>query len=126
MQAATNSCCKRVAQLIYEFTRDEAMWGQFVNVPDLQPEPRWTEQEANIMANKQERLFYQTSKATGTRDDLMRQLTETNSRYLGAWHQILLHLAALKSVGLLVQQDAPNNCPFRHRQILLHLAHYHR
>lgn len=52
------SCCKQIAKLIYELIEDDSILNRFNCVSDLQPEPRWTMQEAETMANKQERLRY--------------------------------------------------------------------
>jgi len=53
-----DQCCKAIAQLIYDLTGDDSVIQQFSYVNDLTPSPAWTEKEAEIMANRQQRLRY--------------------------------------------------------------------
>lgn len=53
-----HSCCKVLAEVIAEISQDRELLRQFRDVPDLQPEPRWTRQVALEMAAKQQRLLY--------------------------------------------------------------------
>ena len=52
------SCCKVIAQLIYTFTGNESVLRQFDKIPDLQPEPLWTNSDSINKANRKERLNY--------------------------------------------------------------------
>ena len=52
------SCCKVIAKLIYEITGNESVLRQFDKIPDLQPEPLWTENDSISKAERQERLNY--------------------------------------------------------------------
>lgn len=54
----TESCCKQIAQLICELTKNELALSQLAHVMNLRPEPRWTVQEAEAMANSKKRLNY--------------------------------------------------------------------
>ena len=52
------SCCKVIAQQIYTFTGNESVLRQFAKIPDLQPEPLWTEDDSIHKAERRERLNY--------------------------------------------------------------------
>ena len=56
------SCCKYIANFIYDLTEDNSALRQFYScdVPDLQPERRWTKEEAKEKAERSERLRYST------------------------------------------------------------------
>jgi hypothetical protein len=45
-----DSCCKAIAQTIYQILGDPAILQPFEAIPDLQPMNRWTEQEARQIA----------------------------------------------------------------------------
>ena len=53
-----HSCCKTVAQVIAQIIGDNSILNQFVNIPDLQQQRRWTENEAIQMAQRRERDNY--------------------------------------------------------------------
>lgn len=59
-----DSCCKEVAKVIYELTKEASIMEPFVNTPDLIRERCWTKEDAIQMANKQARLLYSKSKYT--------------------------------------------------------------
>ncbi|MEZ2320938.1 MAG: hypothetical protein ACBR15_18255 [Microcoleus sp.] len=59
------SCCKVIAQLIYTFTGNESVLRQFDQIPDLQPEPLWTEDNSINKAERQERLNYRQVMPSG-------------------------------------------------------------
>jgi hypothetical protein len=56
------SCCKVIAQQICKFTGDDALLREFDNIPDLQPEPLWTKNDAINKANRRERLNYRVGR----------------------------------------------------------------
>jgi hypothetical protein len=64
--------------LIYELTGNKSVLSQLTYVPDLQPEPRWTMQEAEAMANRQERLCY--SRFNNNLNGFIRQFIETRQQ----------------------------------------------
>lgn len=51
-------CCKFIAQVISEHTGDASILQQFSQLPDLKPEPGWTDDEAFKKAEKRDRLNY--------------------------------------------------------------------
>jgi hypothetical protein len=53
-----HSCCKTVAQVIAQITGDTSILNQFANIPDLQQQRQWTEQEAVEMAANSKRDDY--------------------------------------------------------------------
>lgn len=52
-----HSCCKFMAQVISEHTGDASILLQFYQIPDLKPDPAWTDDEAFKKAEKRERLL---------------------------------------------------------------------
>lgn len=54
----SHSCCQEIARLIAEMTGDTSVLEPFRNVPDLEPDPRWTEEQAKAMAEQRVRLKY--------------------------------------------------------------------
>jgi hypothetical protein len=54
----SDRCCKVIAKVIYEHTGDGSILQQFSQIPDLMPEPAWTDDEAFKKAEKRERLNY--------------------------------------------------------------------
>lgn len=53
-----HQCCKAVAQVIDFITESTLTQAHFKNITDLKPEARWTEEQARLMAQRQERLHY--------------------------------------------------------------------
>jgi len=53
-----NSCCKTIATIISEITKNTSILNQFSNIPDLQPVKRWTQDEAIQMALMKSRDKY--------------------------------------------------------------------
>jgi len=70
------SCCKVIAQLIYTFTGNESVLRQFDKIPDLQPEPLWTEDDSIDKAERQERLNYRQVMPPGRSSLTIRELLE--------------------------------------------------
>lgn len=55
-----HQCCKAVAQVIDFITESTLTQTHFKNITNLKPEARWTEEQARLMAQRQERLHYRT------------------------------------------------------------------
>lgn len=55
---APASCCKTIASLIAEYTGDSAIMNAFRQIPTLKPDRRWTEPEAQQMADRGDRDTY--------------------------------------------------------------------
>lgn len=53
-----HSCCKEIAKLIAEMTGDTTVLEPFRNIPVLEPDPRWTKEQAEAMAQQRVRLRY--------------------------------------------------------------------
>lgn len=70
------SCCKVIAQLIYTFTGNESVLRQFDKIPDLQPEPLWTENDSINKAERQERLNYKQVMKPGRPSLTIREFLE--------------------------------------------------
>jgi hypothetical protein len=52
------SCCKAIAKLIADTTLDSSFLNRFINIPDVNPDPRWTEDRAKEMGKTNYRLSY--------------------------------------------------------------------
>ncbi|MEB3218427.1 MAG: hypothetical protein VKN72_19640 [Nostocales cyanobacterium 94392] len=54
-----HNCCKTIAQIIAQISKDNSILNQFTDIPDLQQQRQWTEAEAIQMAQRKERDNYQ-------------------------------------------------------------------
>jgi hypothetical protein len=52
MKYAPDSCCKSVANLIHSILEDDAILKPFESIVDLEPQARWTEQQAQAMLDQ--------------------------------------------------------------------------
>ncbi|MEH2376966.1 hypothetical protein [Nostoc sp.] len=86
-----HSCCKTIAQVIAQIIGDTSTLNQFDNIPDLQQQRQWTEQEAvEIAANKK-------------RDNYLCQNNISNS------NPVILMTSLIKSKQQVSQPLPPNN-----------------
>ena len=53
-----HSCCQTIAQTLAQVTGDRSILNRFVDIPDLQQQPQWTEVEAEEMAERRTRNKY--------------------------------------------------------------------
>ncbi|MBO3460253.1 endonuclease domain-containing protein [Aetokthonos hydrillicola Thurmond2011] len=68
-----HSCCKTIAYVISEITDNWSLLEPFANIPDLQPQPQWTREQAIQMAQRRERTKYHTQLS-------FLPITETNTQ----------------------------------------------